>query len=260
MKRNLKIFWLFSIYSIKTTFQHPVGVISFILGKFIRFIFFFIFIYFLVSKTKFIAGYSLNQALIFFLTFNFIDSLAQLLFREVYRFRPLVVNGEFDSVLLKPYHPFIRILVGGIDILDAFLIIPYLILLVYFVLKIPHLLLTSIIIYFFFLLMSIMIATAFHIIILSIAILTTEIDHALMIYRDFTKMAALPIDIYKEPIRSLLTFVIPVGIMMAIPVKSLFGLINIQTGIICLTVAMLFFWLSINLWEFAIKKYQSVGS
>lgn len=260
MKKNLKIFWLFSLFSIKTTFQHPVGIFSFTVGKIIRFGFYFVFIYFLVSKTKFIAGYTVNQALIFFLTFNFVDSFAQLLYREVYRFRPLIVNGEFDGVLLKPYHPFIKILIGGIDILDTILIIPYVILLIYFIFLTPHLTALSVLSYFVFLLNGLILATSFHIMILAIAILTTEIDHAMMIYRDLTKMAALPVDIYREPIRSIFTFVIPVAIMMAIPVKSLFGLLNLQTGIISIAIGIIFLFFSLFLWQHALSKYQSVGS
>lgn len=260
MEKNFRIFLLFSYYSIKTTIQHPVGVLSFLIGKIIRFLFFFMFIYFLVSKTKFIAGYSVNQALIFYLTFNLVDSLAQLFFREVYRFRYLVLNGEFDSILLKPYHPFIRILVGGIDLLDMLLILPFFVLLIYFISITPGVHPLSLLSYFFFIGNALVIATSFHILILSIAILTTEIDHALMIYRDLTKMASLPIDIYKEPFRFVLTFIIPVGIMMAIPVKSLFGLLTPQIAIISLVIALVFLFVSIFSWRFSVKKYQSASS
>src|SRR5690349_18500737 len=108
--RNLRIFWLFSTFSLKTTLQTPIGAIFFFLGKLLRFAMYFFFVSYLLSHSKLLAGYNLNQTLVFFLTFNVIDTFAQLLFREVYRFRPLVVNGELDAILLKPYHPFMRVL------------------------------------------------------------------------------------------------------------------------------------------------------
>ncbi|MCA9371913.1 ABC-2 family transporter protein [Candidatus Woesebacteria bacterium] len=117
--KSLKIFWLFSKYSLKTTFTHKTGVILFTVGKLLRFGMFFAFVFFLLSNTKFLGSYSLEQTIVFYLTYNIIDSIAQLMFREVYRFRQLVVSGELDTVLVKPYHPFLRILVGGIDFLDA---------------------------------------------------------------------------------------------------------------------------------------------
>jgi len=40
---------------------------------------------------------------------------AQLLFRDVYRFRPKVVSGDFDLILVKPINPLFRVLLGGAD-------------------------------------------------------------------------------------------------------------------------------------------------
>ncbi len=260
MIRNLKIFWLLSIFSAKTAFQHRVGMISFIFGKIIRFAFYFFFIFFLVSKTKFLAGYSLQQTIIFFLTFNFIDTMAQLLFREVYRFRPLIVNGELDGILVKPYHPFIRVLVGGVDIMDAITLLPYLLFLIYFLFTMPQLNPVNIFLYGGFIINGMFLAAAFHIMILAIGILTTEVDNITWIYRDFTKMLSLPIDIYKEPLRTFLMFGIPIGIMMAVPVKALFGLLTPNMFIISIMVSAVFMVFSLYLWNLALKKYQSASS
>ncbi|MBI3366607.1 ABC-2 family transporter protein [Candidatus Roizmanbacteria bacterium] len=259
MKRNLKIFFLLSRYSIKTMIQHRVGAISFITGKLIRFSLTFLFIYFLVSKTRLLAGYTLQQTLIFFLTFNFIDSFVQLLFREVYRFRPLIVSGEFDNVLVKPYHPFIRILIGGLDILDGFTMIPYFLILFYFVSQIRNIHLSHILLYIGFIINAIIVAAGFHIIILAVGILTTEVDNITLMYRDFTKMVSIPIDIYREPLRSILMFVIPVGIMMAVPVKMLLGLYSTNLFIMSIVISALFVIFSYFLWNKALHKYQSWG-
>lgn len=258
MKRNFKIFLLLSIFSAKTAIQHRVGIISFVLGKIMRFIFYLLFIFFLVSRTKFLAGYSLQQTIIFFLTFNFIDTMTQLLFREVYRFRPLIVNGEFDSVLIKPYHPFIRILIGGIDIMDLITIFPYLGVLIYFIFQ-AHLHPINILLYTGFMINALFLATGFHILILAIGILTTEVDNTVWMYRDFTKMLSLPIDIYKEPIRSFLMFGIPIGIMMAVPVKVLFGLLTTNMYIISIVISITFLLFAFGLWNMALKRYQSWG-
>lgn len=260
MIRNLKIFFLLSRYSIKTMLQHRVGAILFITGKLIRFSFTFLFIYFLVSKTRLLAGYTLPQTLIFFLTFNFLDSLAQLLFREVYRFRPLIVSGEFDTVLVKPYHPFIRILIGGLDILDALTIVPYFLILLYFIFQIRHIDLIHVLLYIGFIINAIILATGFHIVILAVGILTTEVDNITLMYRDFTKMLSLPIDMYREPLRSIFMFVIPVGIMMAVPVKMLFGLFSPNLFIMSIIVSVVFMTFSLFLWNKALQKYQSAGS
>lgn len=259
MKRYLKLYYLFNKYRIKITLQNKAGVIFFTVGKILRFSIFFIFIYNLLAHTRFLAGYTLTQTIIFFLTYNLVDTLAQLLFREVYWFRPLVVSGELDTILIKPYHPFIKILFGGIDILDLFMTIPYTLLLVYFTLQLPSISLLDAMLYSILLINALCIAASFHIAAIALAVLTTQIDHVLWIYRDLTRMASLPMDIYQEPIRILLTFVIPIGIMMTFPVKALFGVLSPLFFVISFTVATISLIASISLWNKALKKYQSWG-
>jgi hypothetical protein len=74
----------------------------FLTGKVIRFIFFTTFIYFLVKGTKTLAGFNVHQVIFFYLTFNLIEVISQFLYREVYRFRHLLVSGDLDLILTKP--------------------------------------------------------------------------------------------------------------------------------------------------------------
>jgi len=223
------------------------------------------FIFLLFGKTKVIQGYSLNQALIFYLTFNVVDSLTQILFREVYRFRPLVVSGSFDMVLLKPMHPFTKILFGGIDYMDILFIIPYFCLVIFFFLKsiiFPYSffsILSSILVYILFLFNSLILASAFHILVLALGIITTEVDHTIMIYRDITGLGRFPMEIYKEPIRSFFTFAIPVGIMMSFPTKALFSLLSGPFIWYACGISLSSFVFSLIFWNYALKKYQSWG-
>ena len=259
MKRSLKIFYLYALLSYKTIFQTKLGVVFLIMGKVFRFLFLFSLIYLIFSKTKLVKGYTLDQMIIFYLTFNIIDSTVQILYREVYRFRPQIVSGSFDLIPLKPHHPFFRILLGGVDFLDIILIIPYVLLLIFFALKIETISFVSIISYLTLILNSFIIATSFHIIVLALAILTTEVDHTIMIYRDITGLARFPLEIYKQPIQGIFTFVIPVGIMMSFPAKALLGLLNPATYLFSFFFSILFLLISLKLWKSALTKYQSWG-
>ncbi len=259
MSRNLKIFWLLSLFSLKTTLQHRTGIIFFILGKAIRFGMFFLFIYYLLVNTRLLAGYTLAQTLVFYLTFNIIDTLAQLLFREVYRFRSLVVAGELDSVLVKPYHPLLRVLLGGVDLMDAIMLVPYTLLLSYFIVSAGVLAGLNILFYVMLIGNALLIAAGFHIFVLVLGILTTEVDHTIMIYRDITRMAILPIDIYREPVRTLITFVIPVGVMMTFPSRALFNLLSPAAVAVSFAIGLVVFSFSLLAWRGALRKYQSYG-
>ena len=81
-----------------------------------------------------------------------------------------------------------------------------------------------------------------------------------MIYRDVTSMARFSTDIYKQPLRDLITFIIPVGVMMTFPAKALFGLLNLQMLIIATVIGIVTFGLSLISWHYALTKYTSSSS
>ena len=238
-----------------------MGMILLLLGKILRFALLISFIYFLVGRTKTIAGYSLNQTMVFFLTFAVIDNASQIFFREVYRFRPLVISGELDTILVKPYHPFLRILIGGVDILDATLMLPYLFILMYFVFQnSSSITVMSVFLYITLAINGFVIETAFHIMVLALGILTSEVDHTIMIYRDLTRVATVPIDVYREPVRFLFSFVLPIGVMMSFPAKALYNALSIPFIGISFCIGGLSLWGALKLWEHALRVYQSASS
>lgn len=260
MQKYFHVWWHFTFASFQIFFTSRIGAILFLLGKVLRFVFFISFLIILVSKTHVMAGYSIWHILLFFLTFNLIDSITQMLFREVYRFRQQIVSGNFDLVLVKPLSPLFRSLFGWTDLLDFVTLLPFIVFLIFVSFHIPDISGIGIIYYFILVLNALWIAASFHIMVLALAILTTEIDHAIMIYRDITSMGKFPVDIYSEPLRSLVTFAIPVGVMMTFPVKALLGIINMSGIIIALSLGLIFFVVSISLWRYALIKYTSASS
>lgn len=236
------------------------SALLFFLGKTLRFLFFGIFLLTILTKTRIVAGYTIYQAAFFFLTFNFLDTVTQLFFREVYRFRQLVVTGDFDLVLVKPFQPLFRALAGGADPLDLFMLIPYTAILVFVGANAGTVEVRNIMLYILLLGNGFLIATGFHILVLALAIVTTEIDHAIMIYRDITTMARLPVDIYSQPLRGIITFIIPVGLMMTFPAKALLGLLSPLVILFSLVLGFLFLVLSLRVWRFALSQYSSASS
>ena len=248
-----------TINSFSSMMISRLGAVLFIVAKLLRFFFFLIFLLLLTSKTQTLAGYSINQAVFFFLTFNLVDTLSQFFFREVYRFRQLVVSGNLDLVLVKPISPLFRSLLGGADLFDMFMIIPFAIAIIFYASSL-HPTIEEIVSYVVLLISGFGIAMAFHIFVLSLGILTTEIDHAIMIYRDITSTGRVPIDIYQEPLRGFLTFIIPVGLMMTFPAKALMGMTPWIWIIIAIGISILFLGLSIKFWNYALTQYTSASS
>jgi ABC-2 type transport system permease protein len=259
LKKYLKIWWIMSRNSFVMVISQKLSLSVFLIGKIFRFVFFFLFLFFILKGSGTLAGYTGTQVIFFFLTFNVIDIVSQFLFREVYRFRPMIVNGDFDFVLAKPINPLFRALLGGADVIDLITIPPIIIATIYFgsLLK-PNF--TEIVLYFALLLNGFLIATAFHIVILSLAIITTEIDHMVMIYRDITSLGRLPVDIYKQPLQMFLTYLIPVGIMITLPAKAAMGVLAPWGIVAAFVVGILSIIISLRFWNYALTKYTSASS
>lgn len=236
------------------------GAIFFFSGKILRFGFFLFFLLILVGKTKVIAGYNLWQVIFFFLTFNLVDLSAQLFLREVYRFRSMVVSGDFDLVLVKPVNPLFRVLAGGADFLDFLTIPPLLTLLVYAASKMGGITVEGVALYLLLYLNAMLLAVALHTLVASIGVLTTEVDNTIMLYRDLSSMGRIPVDLYREPIRAFLTFGVPVGVMMTFPAKALMHLLSFSSIAISFLLGAVLFWLSLRLWHFALRHYSSASS
>jgi len=259
-KKYLKVWWLMVGGAIALAFNSRIGAGMFLTGKVARFLLFFYFLYLLVSHTQTLAGYQVNQIIFFFLTFNLIDVGAQCLFRGVYVFRSLVISGQFDFDLIKPIRPLFRALAGRIDILDFMTLVPLLVLTIWLLPSVSGGSLVNSVVYWLLVVNGLVIALAFHVFALALGIVTLEIDHVVWIYRDLTSMGKIPVDVYKEPVRSLLTNIIPVGIMMTIPAKSLMGLTSAGIIVFSFGVGLVSVWLSLKYWRYALTKYSSASS
>lgn len=262
MKRLLyyfKIWLMMSRNSFMTVLSNKAILIIFLFGKILRFLFFFGFLFFLLRGVGTLASYTANQIIFFFLTFNLIDITSQFLFREVYRFRDLIVKGNLDLVLTKPQNALFRVLMGGADVID-FLTIPPLIFVIYYVGSLLQPSISHTFFYLIAILNGFLIATAFHIAVLAFGIITFEIDHTIMIYRDLTNLGRYPVDIYKQPLQGILTYLIPVGIMITLPVKILLGIVSPSGILVSFGISILAIFLSLKFWNFALTKYTSASS
>jgi ABC-2 type transport system permease protein len=259
VKRYLVIWYLMSKNTFLVNTHKKSGFFIFFLGKILRVLLSVFFIFYVMQGAKTLAGYTTNQVIFFFLTFTLIDALAQLFFRNVYTFRQMVVTGSFDLILSKPVNALFRILLGGMDIIDLATIPLYLGVLIWWGMKLgPSL--YGYMVFCFLVINSLIIAAAFHTFVVSFGIITFEVDHLIMIYRDVENMGRFPIDIYREPLKSILTFVIPLGIMLTVPAKAFMGLVSFTSIAVSVLISSFLFYASLRFWNFSLKKYSSASS
>ncbi|MFH1958905.1 MAG: ABC-2 family transporter protein [Patescibacteria group bacterium] len=147
------------------------------------------------------------------------------------------------------------------DINDAIFIIPTTILSIYLISTLNiEITLVSIVWYILLLINAFLIATAFHILILSLGILTTEINGFIWLYRDLTSLGRFPINIYLEPLRLALFFIVPVGMMITIPSEVLLNLKPTYSIITAFFTGISLLWISLRLWNWSLKQYSSASS
>lgn len=252
-----KIWWTSSKLSVQSSLENRLGVVFLLSGKFIRFGFFLVFLSIIHRQVQSVAGYSLNQMVTFFLMFNILDLFGQLFFRGIYWFRQQVVSGEFDFRLTKPMSPLFQALTRHTDILD----LPLFFVTIVFLFR-QGITLTppQALLFLLTLTSGCVIVTAIHIAVASLGVITTEVDHTIMIYRDLSMMARVPVDIYTDAVRVLLTFVIPIAIAYTIPAKSLLGLVSVPTVFLALAISALALFLTLRLWRYALTQYSSASS
>ncbi len=260
MKRYLKLWYLYSIYSTQIGLQSRFGALLFMIGKLMRFGIFLFFIFILSSSVEEISGYTFWEMMLIFATFNLIDVTSQFLFREVYRFRNYLIDGTVDYYLIRPVKPVFRLLLGGSDILDIPLIIISIFLLFISIYKIGNVSINGILLYFILLINGFIITLAFHVIVIAVGFLSTEVDNLLWLYGDLTEMGRIPIDLYKKPLSSILTFIIPIGVMITFPAQAAFGSLLPRLVFISFLIGFIFLLISAIFWRFSIRKYSSASS
>lgn len=260
-QRHANFWWLIAINAFQETFINRATNALFILGKTVRFAITLIFLFLIKDNVEVFAGYTTEQVVIFFLTYQFLDTLAQVFYRGVYVFSNKIRTGEFDFWLTKPINPLFSALTGKPDINDSFFIIPTTLVSIYIVTTLDITISATAVGWYLLLLANgFLIATGFHILVVALAIFATEVESAIWLYRDLSRLGQFPVNIYFELLRLALFFMVPIGFMITIPAEVLLGLT--PTFSIWLTgiVGVGFLLISLAIFRLSLKHYSSASS
>jgi len=265
MINRLLIYWqvwkMTASNALQEAFINRWTNLIFISGKIIRFGMSLVFLLLLKQNVTVFANYTVDQMIVFFLTYNLIDIIAQVFYRGVYLFSPMVRTGEFDFLLAKPISALFRALTGKPDINDTVFLLPTLLVSWLIIRNLSVTIsLTSIAWFIVLLINSFLIVTALHILVLVVGILTTEVDGVIWMYRDLMRLGQFPASVYLEPLRFILYFVVPIGMMITVPAEVL---LNVPPSTSILTtslVGLTSFVVSLRLWNWSLKRYSSASS
>jgi len=259
--KYIRIWYRLALNSYGVQAASPLSSFGYLLGKLVRIAFFLIFLSAIFKHTSALAGYSLEEAALFFLTFNLVDILAQLFFRGIYGIRSMIREGDFDYFLIQPVNVLYRVSFNMVDFLDVVTVAPVLVITYYVLKHIPgginaH----RLILYLLLTLNGLIIAFAIHIIVASFAVLTQEMENTIWIYRDLMTLGRFPSDIYDAPMRGILTFIIPIAVMTSFPARAYLGKLGQGWIWHAFFVSIISIVLSLMFWKFATRRYTSVSS
>lgn len=262
MKQRFDYYWklwcCFLTLSLRTAFSKNIDGGSYWLGKFVRLGFFILMMISIFHHSRDFLGYTLPEMVLIFLTFNLIDSLSQVAFRGLYGLGKEVNRGLFDFILIRPANALFLSMARTVDILDVILLLPivgaYLLLLQYIDVTFWNGLAFA-----GFLLISIIIVTAFHILMAAAIILMGD-DNILMVFRSLGRFAMFPQETYSTVVRYLLIFGLPIFTMMIFPGQALIGKLDVRWLLVATVVAVVFWGLSLVVWKQAVQQYSSASS
>lgn len=234
-------------------------------GKVIRLGFFMLFLGAIFTKVPSVAGYTIKEVALFFVTFNIVDILAQFFLRGIYMVGRDVREGDMDFYLIQPVNELFRISSNLVDFLDFLTLIPIIILAGWIV---PDVLapfsvnerIIRLSAYALLCANGIVIAFAVHVIIASFTVRTQQMENTIWLYRDLVSLGRFPIDIYNRSIRFVLTFALPLAVMISFPTKALLGILPLQGYVFSIGLALASFVFSLKVWKNSLRHYCSVSS
>jgi ABC-2 type transport system permease protein len=261
VRRYLNIWVRMAAMSLQAQLTYRIGAVGFLAGKLIRLLFFFAFVAAVFNHTETLAGYSLVETALFFLTFNIVDITAQIFFRGIYGARRTVQDGDFDFYLVQPCSPLFRMACSMVDFLDIVTMVPVLILTAMVFSRLPAgIPWTNYLTYILLTANGVAIAFGIHVFVAGLAVRTQELENAIWIYRDVMFMGKFPIDIYAGPARWALTWVLPIAVMVSFPAKALLGRLAMTSVLHAFGLSSALLALSGWYWLNSISKYTSSSS
>lgn len=239
---------------------YRLGSFGFLIGKMIRLVFFFAFVAAVFRHVESVAGYTLEQTALFFLTYNLVDMSAMIFFRGVYGARRTVAEGDFDFYLVQPCSPLFRMVCSTVDFLDLLTIVPVLCLTVMVFGRLPPEGWQQYAAYFLLVGNAVALMFAIHVAVAALAVRTHEMDNAIWVFRHVMFMGRFPADVYGPPVRLALTLLVPVAVMTSFPAEAFMGRLSPAWSAYALALTAASVAGSVWFWRACVARYTSSSS
>lgn len=261
VKRYVRIWKELVLNSFRSQMSTSFGSAGYLVGKFVRIGFFLIYLIAIFKHVPTLRGYGVAEVVIFFMTFNLVDVMGQLLFRGLYGVKYLIEEGDLDKILTQPAHPLFRISSMNVDLLDL-ITLPIVIGITTWAIGKLTVPVTTLHVFFYVLLLAnaMVITYAFHVFIGALSVRTQELEGAMWVYRDVMSLGRFPVSIYSDAVRWAFVTVIPIAVMISYPAQALLGLLSWKGVVYSFFLAALFHLATQWFWRASLREYTSISS
>lgn len=262
MLRYLKLFWMFIKINLINQTAFKLNFFIVLVTNFVFFLIQIIFFGTIYSHVGFIAGWTKYDMFFYLGTYNIIDSL--FVFGPFFNLLKLpgsINNGTLDIYITKPINTQFFASLREINFGSILSVLAGVGIVVYALVNSgTTITITRIFLFIFTIFNGLLIMYSIFFILTCLAFWFIKTDFIMNIHATLCYYALKPVDIYKGVIRIILCYILPYGLMITMSAKSGIKNFTIMEYLIFLTICWGFFILSIIVWKFSLRHYQSASS
>lgn len=258
----MKVYFNYLKLHLKSILEYKM---SFILSFFSQ-VFVFLGYYFIIialfQKFSNLEGYNLHEILLTFSIIHFGYSINETFARGIDQFDDLIINGEFDRILLRPQNILLQTIGYQIDYVKLSRVTQSIIIMIYSLIKLKIIwTISKVLTLIFMLISSITIFFGIFILAASYCFLTVEGLEIRNLFTDGGKfIAQYPIGIFNKYFVKIFTYIIPYAFVNYYPLLYLIGKSNNNYYMLLPLVVILYIIPCIMIFNHGSKKYLSTGS
>lgn len=260
MKRYLKIFWALALTASKRYLEYRWNTFGAVISSVMSLLIVVLFVEIIFSQVQNIVGWKKSEMLFFVGLFRVFSALLSLLFIRGINFLPnYIQRGDMDIFLSKPIDTQFFISLRFTRAYEIINLIPGVALMSYALRGVE----TSIINWLLLALgivCGLLIFYGLYFMCATLAFWLVRFSALTSVNHIINSFLSFPTDIFGKNGSSLLTYLIPLGFIVTVPVKIFFARYPpffILGGIFF---AALSVWLSVKFWNYSLKRYTSASS
>lgn len=260
----MKLYIKYMFILFKSQMEYRTSFILLSVGQF--FVPFLVFVSILLFFQRFpnIGGWSLYEVALCYSIIHIAFSLSECFARGFDSFSSLIVNGDFDRVLVRPRNSVLQVLGSKFEFTRIGRLAQSIIVLIFSLTNLSVVWNEAKIITLVLMILSgVFIFTGIYMLGATLCFWTIEGLEVINIFTDGGReISQYPLSIYKEWVRKFFTFVIPFGTVNYLPLMFILNKVQGNTVMYMLTplFGLLFIIPCLIIWNFGVRHYKSTGS